>query len=111
MALSEVPPSCGQQLRVYQVSGSGLDERLGARGDPEFPAGIVEVKLYGAFAQAQDLANLGKRLAARRPGEGFKLAPSQVNLLGPECVAGNTCEARRDDGRQYVMVNRLGDII
>ena len=93
------------------MPGRGFDRGLGAGRSAELAAGIVGVKIYGAFAQADDLRDLGRSLAARDPGENLDLAVVQTDRLRPQSGTRDPVEPRRDDRCQHVEVDRLGDII
>src|ERR1700722_8013312 len=97
--------------RFDQLADGRLYERLGARWNAELPARIVEMKFHRATAQAQNLANLGERLAARSPGQRFALALAKVDEFRPQRAARNTLEPRSYHCREHVKVHRLGHIV
>src|SRR5271165_1689957 len=74
----------GPPLRIDQASGCGLDGRLDASGDAELVAGVVEVEIHRAFAQAENPGDLGGRLAACRPGERLALTVVEMDGLRPD---------------------------
>src|ERR1700722_3821206 len=75
--------------RFDQLADGRLDERLGARWNAELPARIVEMKFHRATAQAQNLANLGKCLAACGPSQRFALALTKLDEFRPQRTACN----------------------
>jgi hypothetical protein len=65
------------------VAGRRLDGCLDAVGGSQFDARVVEVKIDRPLGEPQDLRNLGRCLAARRPGERLNFAVIEIDELRP----------------------------
>src|ERR1700685_2296347 len=103
--------SPGPRSRLNEMPRRRLDESLGARRHTEFSAGVLEVKLDGALAQAENFPNLPKRLAARRPSECLHLTLAPTHLLRPHGAAGYARQPRGDQRGKHIVVNGLGEVI
>ena len=88
-----------------------FDESLRARGDTEFPARIVEVKLDGALAQTENRSDFLECLAACGPGERLDFTLAQTDECGPDRAAGDACEPRGNQRGKHIIVHGLDEVI
>src|SRR3954452_15944319 len=68
--------------RLYQAGFVGVDDRLHAVADAEFPEQVGDVGLYRRLAEEQRGADLGVRSAARDQIEHLALAAGEFVELG-----------------------------
>src|ERR1700749_511 len=100
-------------------TGSGVDELsrrrfhhgLHPRGNAELAARPLYVKVDRAFAESEDLRDLGRRLTSSRPGQCLELSRHEIGAHRLAIDAWDATQPRLDQRAQEAEVDRFGGVI
>src|ERR1700737_2509923 len=97
--------------RVDEAAGCGPRYRFGSRCDIELAAGVFDVEIHGALAQAQNRGDLRRGFTPCRPGQAFQFAIVQRYGAGPNLIARPPSQARLDNRCEDLEIDRFGDVV